>query len=379
MLGKSENILREGHQIKLLQSGYEYFAALYDGIASAKQSIHLQFYIYDDDETGYCVTDLLCKAAERGVAVEVAVDAFGSEDLSTESIIKLRQAGIQFKKFSPLFTTKGFHIGLRLHHKIALFDGQTALIGGINIANKYRGDAANIPWLDFAVEIKGPCVQDIEAVCKGIWQKNNVRKPKQIKFANGGMQARILQNDWLRRKIEISTAYRQAIRKADKEIVLVASYFLPGIRIRRLLKNARKRGVGITVLLGGVSDVQSVKRASNYLYGWLIRNGIKIYEWKPSVLHGKIAMVDGKWVTIGSYNINFLSDYGSIELNAEIADKEFATAVHRKIENIIAEGCEEITVEKYKQTSFLGLVLDWLSYQLIRTSFKIMFLLMKRE
>ncbi|MFN6081378.1 MAG: phospholipase D-like domain-containing protein, partial [Bacteroidota bacterium] len=115
------------------------------------------------------------------------------------------------------------------------------------------------------------------------------------------------------------------------------------------------------------------------LYGWLIRNGIKIYEWKPSVLHGKIAMVDGKWVTIGSYNINFLSDYGSIELNAEIADKEFATAVHRKIENIIAEGCEEITVEKYKQTSFLGLVLDWLSYQLIRTSFKIMFLLMKRE
>jgi cardiolipin synthase len=379
MLGKSGNILKEGHQIKLLQSGDEYFTALHEYIGSAKQSIHLQVYIYDDDETGHCVTDLLCKAAKRGVAVEVMVDAFGSGDLSAETITKLTQAGIRFKKFSPLFTTKGFHVGLRLHHKIALFDGQTALIGGINIANKYRGDAANIPWLDFAVEIKGPCTQDIEEVCKVIWQKNNVRKPKPIQSENGGMQARILQNDWLRRKIEISTAYRQAIRKADKEIVLVASYFLPGIRIRRLLKNARKRGVCITVLLGGVSDVQSVKRASNYLYGWLIRNGIKIYEWKPSVLHGKIALVDGKWVTIGSYNINFLSDYGSLELNAEIEDEEFASAVHRRIENVIAEGCEEITVEKYKQTSLCGIFLDWLSYQLIRTSFKIMYLLMKRE
>ncbi len=378
-MGKSGNILREGHQIKLLQSGDEYFTALYEHIGSAKQSIHLQVYIFDDDETGNCVTDLLCKAAKRGVAVEVVVDAFGSGDLSAETITKLKQAGIRFKKFSPLFTTKGFHVGLRLHHKIALFDGQTALIGGINIANKYRGDAATIPWLDFAVEIKGPCVQDIEEVCKVIWQKNNAPKPKQTEFENSGMQARILQNDWLRRKIEISTAYRQAIRKSDKEIVLVASYFLPGIRIRRLLKNARKRGVAITVLLGGVSDVQSVKRASNYLYRWLIRNGINIYEWKPSVLHGKIALVDGKWVTIGSYNINFLSDYGSLELNAEIADKEFASAVHKRIINVIAEGCEEITDEKYKQTSLCGMFLDWLSYQLIRTSFKIMFLLMKRE
>jgi cardiolipin synthase len=376
---QNKNILKPGHGIRLLQSGNEYFGTLCNYIQAAKQSIHLQVYIYDDDETGAEVTRLLCAAANRGVAIQVVVDAFGSGDLSEKTITEMKQAGIQFKKFSPLFTAKGFHIGLRLHHKIALFDEQTALIGGINIANKYRGDLANIPWLDFAVEIKGPCVHDIAAVCKGVWQKNNIRIPQLTEFVNSGMQARILQNDWLRRKIEISAAYRQAIRRADEEIILVASYFLPGIRIRRLLKNARKRGVGITVLLGGVSDVQSVKRASNYLYGWLIRNGIKIYEWKPSVLHGKIALVDGEWVNIGSYNINFLSDYGSIELNSEIADKEFASTVHSKINHIIAEGCEEITGEKYKQTSLWGLLLDWLSYQLIRTSFKMMFLLMKRE
>lgn len=374
------NKLKHGHQISLLQSGEPYFSALFAHIRQALFEIHIQVYIFDEDETGKEVIRLLIEAARKGVKVYVVVDAFGTDNLSEHTIHQMESEGIGFRKFSPLFTSSGFHVGRRLHHKIALFDCKTALVGGINIANKYHGTAEQQPWLDFAIEVNGPVVAELHEICLDIWQKKYEPPQHQPSVAQGGLYARTLQNDWLRRKVEISRTYRQAIRKADKELILVASYFLPGTRIRRLIKRAQKRGVNVTVLLGGVSDVPSVKRASNYLYGWLLRNQIRIYEWKPSVLHGKLAITDEKWMTIGSYNINFLSDYGSVELNIEIADEGFAKQTKALITRLMQSGCEEITVEKYqKRKSIFGMLLDWLSYQLIRTSFKIMFLLMRRE
>lgn len=340
----------------------------------------MQVYIFDEDETGKRVIQLLMDAARRGVNVFVVVDAFGTDQLSKGTIQEMQIDGIQFREFSPLFTSGGFHLGRRLHHKIALFDNEVALVGGINIADKYYGTPTQPPWLDFAVQIRGPVIAEIRDICMDIWQKSYEKVPAPKLGSKGGLRVRLIQNDWLRRKVEISGAYRQAIRRADKELILVASYFLPGIRIRHLLKRAQKRGVKITILLGGVSDVPSVQRASNYLYGWMLKNNITIYEWKPSVLHGKLAIADEKWVTIGSYNINFLSDYGSLELNVEVADKNFARQTREILRGLIAEGCEEITPDQYeKRRTVFGQVLDWISYQLIRTSFKLMFMLMRRE
>ncbi len=376
----SYHTFKSGHTIKLLQSGAPYFDRLFACISKATYEIHLQVYIFDEDETGKRVIQLLIDAARRGVKVFVVVDAFGTDQLSKETILKMQAYGIQFREFSPLFTSGGFHLGRRLHHKIALFDEEVALVGGINIADKYHGTATQTAWLDFAVEIRGPVIAEIRDICLDIWQKKYDKLPAPKIAAKGGLRVRLIQNDWLRRKVEISGAYRQTIRRADKELILVASYFLPGIRIRYLLKRAQKRGVKITILLGGVSDVPSVQRAGNYLYGWMLKNNITIYEWKPSVLHGKLAIADEKWVTIGSYNINFLSDYGSLELNVEVVDKNFARQTRQTLQELITEGCEEITPDQYeKRRTILGRILDWISYQLIRTSFKIMYLLMHRE
>ncbi|NTV47152.1 MAG: hypothetical protein HGB11_11665 [Chlorobiales bacterium] len=103
----------------------------------------------------------------------------------------------------------------------------------------------------------------------------------------------------------------------------MASYFLPGRNERKLLRNASRRGVDITIVLSAESDAPMFKRATNFLYRFILRNNIRLYEYLPSNLHAKVATVDGRWTTIGSYNLNHLSDYGSIEMNVNILDEKF--------------------------------------------------------
>lgn len=372
------------NEVKLLQSGDAYFSVLLNAIENAQTLIHLQVYIFDLDKTGNLVLDALKRAVQRGVKVFVVVDAYASEQLTLKTVKEWMSYGIYLKRFSPLKNKRGYGLGRRLHHKIVWVDGKVALIGGINIADKYSGYHGHKPWLDFAVEVNGPLLNEIRKVCEEILPRrvikripHRIHKSMQV-AANKGIVAGITKNDWLRSQVEISESYRAAIKHAENELTIVASYFLPGNRVRRLLRKATERGVHVKVVLVGVSDVPFVRPAMRYLYDWMFRQNIEIYEWQPSVLHGKLMVVDGRWTTIGSYNLNALSDYGSLELNVEINNDAFATQVNQFLQTEVLPHCTKITsIDFLKHKTIFNQFLRWLSYVGIRMLLRILFGLMQ--
>jgi cardiolipin synthase len=377
---------RSGHSIELLQSGESYFAACENVINGAKHFIHFQTYIVDDDETGRRFINSLIRAAKRGVKIYFLLDAFGGSSFTKDLIDKVEKAGILFRIFSPGLITKGFQFSLRLHHKVLLVDGEIAIIGGMNVANRYHGTSSMKEWLDFAILIKGPECAHVLFILKRLWNRAFIPKKERsreiihIPSYYADVKLKVLQNNWYRNKIEILKSYRSAIKHSRERMIMFSGYFLPGRNERKLLRNASRRGVDIKIVLAAESDAPVFRRATNFLYDFILRNNIKIYEYLPSNMHAKVATVDGRWSTIGSYNLNHLSDYGSIEMNVDILDSVFTEEFDRYLLAIIEKDCRQVIFEEYisRKTWFLRLI-DWFSYQMIRFLMRIMFLLSAKK
>lgn len=375
---------RSGNELEFLLGGEAYFTALLDVINQAKNLLMFQVYIFEEDSTGKMVAEALKAAAKRGVKIYVAVDSYGSKDLSRSFVADLRRHGIHFRFFSPL--PKRFYffrLGRRLHNKAVVADYKDALVGGINVADKYRGTDAQPPWLDFAVRVKGPVSFDLTQLCKRIHgnryfprRKRTAEKVEPLHF--GEARARLSLNDWWRRKNNINNSYKTAFRQAKESIVVVASYFLPSRGVRRALKYSARRGVKVIVMVPGESDIQTAKRAVRYLYRWLSRNNIRIFEWGGSILHGKLALVDQQWVTVGSYNLNHISEYSSIEMNVEVLDEGFASSVRETLTGL-REKCIPVPPDSFIKRNFVNRLLDWVSYVLSRWLMMFLFFLISRE
>ncbi|MGA2406859.1 MAG: phospholipase D-like domain-containing protein [Bacteroidales bacterium] len=383
----ARNDYKGGHYVELLQSGENFFAACEKAIDEARQYIHFQTYIVDDDEIGRRISNALIRAAERGVRVYFLLDAYGGSTFSKDLINDVEKAGILFRMFSPGLITKGFKLSLRLHHKVLLVDGDTAIVGGMNIANRYHGTKDLKKWLDFALLIKGPECAHVLLILKRLWNRAFILKKERSRETvhnplsyDDNVKVKVLQNNWYRNKIEILKSYRSALKHAQNRMIIFASYFLPGRNERRLLRNASRRGVNIIIVLSADSDEPVFKRATNFLYDFILRNNITIYEYLPSNLHAKVATVDGKWSTIGSYNMNHLSDYGSVEMNTDILDTKFAQKFEDLLLGIIENDCRQVTFKEYiKRKTWVFQLTDWFSYQMIRIMMRLMFLLTEKK
>jgi cardiolipin synthase A/B len=380
---RSRHNYTSGHSVELLQSGEEFFSATEKVIDEATQFIHFQTYIIDEDETGLRIINALIRATGRNVRVYLLLDAMGTSYLTGNLIKSIENAGILFRFFSPSFISNGFHLSLRLHHKVILVDGKMAIIGGMNIANRYYGTSDKKAWLDFALKIKGPECAHILNILKKSWNRTFLPGKERSREVvhhpvtyNDNIRLKALQNNWYRNKIEILRSYRSAIRHSHARMIMFSGYFLPGRNERHLLSNASRRGVDIKIVLSAESDAPVFKRATNFLYGFILRNKISIYEYLPSNLHAKVATVDGKWCTIGSYNLNHLSDYGSIELNVDICDSGFTHQFEKHLLNIIDKDCRQVTFEDFQRRStWISKLSDWFSYQMIRLLLRGMFLM----
>lgn len=378
---------QEKDEIRLVHSGNDYFDTLEAIINGAKHSIHFQTYIFDSDETGIQIAIALKKAASRGVNVSLVLDAFGSNSLSDYFTEELRNAKIEFRWFAPLFSMEAIRIGRRLHHKVIVADKKIALIGGINISDKYKGNPQQLPWLDYAVLIKGSICNEANEICLQILDKKfKIDKIRdRIKNTFNSYKGhehntfiKLRQNDRFRGKNEISKSYLRAIRNAQHSIILVSSYFLPGTQISHALKRASKRGVKVNIILSGISDVPILGKAAYHLYGSFLKNGITIYEWKRSVLHGKLALVDNEWATVGSFNLNHLSALSSIELNVDVKDNTFAKTLKEHLEGVITNGCEKIDYEIYlKNNTLIKRSVNFIAYFIMRTSMRFLALFPK--
>jgi cardiolipin synthase A/B len=365
----AEYNLTNRNKVQLIQGGREYFDFLIKLINGATQSIHLQTYIYDEDETGNEVTAALIEAAKRGVKVFMLVDKYGSQALSKETVERITDAGIFFRFFRALVKSKKFYLGRRLHHKVVVVDGCKSTVAGLNISNRYNDMPEAPAWMDWAVYIEGEASERLEDICKSRLRLRYARQvPKRAKTSvTNETKVRISVNDWVRRKRQIYRTYLEMFRDAKDEIIIMSAYFLPGRRFRRAIESAVKRGVKIKVVLTGNADVFMIKYAERFIYRWLFKNKIEVYEYTKSVLHGKMSVCDKEWVTVGSFNLNNLSAFASVELNADVFDKKFATGVHERLLQIIENDCVRVTERKFNnQFNFISQASHHAAYYLFR-------------
>ncbi len=361
--------------IRLVHSGSDYFNQMRLMISEAKHIIHLHVYIFESDETGTSIADELIIASKRGVKVYLLVDGYASQAVSKELIARLKGAGVNFKFFDPILKSKNFYFGRRLHQKVFVVDDYCSMVGGINITNRYNDMPGVKAWLDFALYCEGPISLKLSNNCWQTWNgflKNT--KPyhafeivENLKTDFKDVQIRMCVNDWVRGTVQISKSYVSILTYSSEKVILLSSYFLPGSIIRKSIKKAIKRGVKIKVIITGKSDVGISKKAERYMYDWLLRNNVEIYEYQNQILHGKIAVADKISVTVGSYNINDISALASMELNLDVHNNKFGENVDGVLENIIAKDCIQVTKEiVLKNKSIFHQFRLWVSYFSIR-------------
>jgi len=283
---------REPDQLALLDGGGEAYPAMLAAIDGARQSVYLEVYLFRLDATGLRFLAALVAAATRKLRVEVLIDGWGSSSNCAEIVAQLRAAGATARVHRPVGNVLAGLFG-RDHRKILLVDSTVAFVGGINIGDEYGGEADAPGWADLAARVSGPAAQDLALELAG--KKPLQRGKVQIRLSGVGTGRR------LRKR------YLKAIRGARRELWLAHGYFLPDRKLLRALSSAARRGVEVTVLLAGRSDVPFVPLATRHVHRLLLQGGVKIFEWSQTVLHAKAAVIDGEKLLVGSFNLDALS------------------------------------------------------------------------
>jgi len=320
-------------------------------IQNAKKSIHLQTYIFMMDNFGKLVHRELIQASKRGVKVYLIVDSVGSRLLNHKSEKELIDSGIHFLRFNRMQLKWLYSWGRRLHHKILLIDERESFVGGINVLASEFGEKV-APQLDFAIFLKGPVIARLTQYCQMIFKKTSIKKINFGPIAElppipGGVELKIMINDWVYRRWQITRQYNHLTKRAKNEITIINSYFFPRKKFMKQLVEAAKRGVHVRLVLPKFSDWPNYILASEYLYSYFLRNGVEIYLWKESFHHGKLATIDEKWATIGSFNLDYTSYQQNLEMNVNIYSEKFTADLKKDIEDIIQNGCEKLDAKKF--------------------------------
>ena len=365
-----------GNHVSLLASGAEFFPALLAAIDAARSEVRLETYIYEDDATGRRVAAALMRAAQRGVKVHVVVDGFGSPAFMGSIGKLLHESGVEVYVYRPelrLFRFKRHRLR-RLHRKLACIDARVAFVGGINIIDDLNPPGLAEPRFDYAVQVQGPLLTQLHRSMVRLWLVlhwvnlgKRYRPSRQLPHqprSDGDMEAALLLRDNFKHRREIEHAYLKAILTAREEIVIANAYFLPGNAFRRALRTAARRGIRITLLLEGRAEYRLQYYATLALYANLLDAGIRIFEYRKSYLHAKVAVVDRKWATVGSSNIDPFSLLLAREANVAVRDAGFAQALRASLEQAMNEGAVEVIEAQHLSRSrrFFG----WLAYGLLR-------------
>lgn len=366
------------NRLVLLRNGAEYFPALLQAIDGAEFEIHLQTYIYEVDDVGRTVADALKRAAARGVSVCLLLDGFGCKELPLAFTRELQAAGVEVLFFRPKispWTLKRNRLR-RLHRKVAAIDGRIAFVGGINIIDDMNTPGHTPPRVDYAVSVEGPLLVTIRASVRRLWRRTawaRLRRIDDSPFKGrvqpdkaGAMWAAYVIRDNVWHRTDIEDAYLAAIDSAEHEIIIANSYFLPGIRFRRALVAAARRGVRVVLLLQARVEYLLLHYASRALYEQLLNAGIEIYEYDKSFMHSKVAVIDSQWATVGSSNIDPFSLMLSNEANVVVGDRAFAAELRADLERAMQQGAHAVHLAQWQRRHWAARFTAWAVYGLIR-------------
>ena len=368
-----------GNELTLLQNGAAFFPQLCADIDAARHSVYLETYIFAADETGRTVAEALLHAAERGVAVRLLLDGFGSAELPGFFVDNLRKFGVEVQWFrreiSPFTLSRSRMRRLRrMHRKLAVIDGKVAFVGGINIIHDIPADLNfDAPRLDYVVRIQGELVGEVEAAMQHLWEMVSWAAFRKRVREKGWRSYRIRRHpesnvhlvlrDNVRHRRDIERAYLKAIAAAKHEVIVANAYFLPGRLFIRALVHAARRGVRVVVILQGKVEYRLQHYATLALYGRLLAAGVEIYEYHASYLHAKVAVVDGEWATVGSFNIDPFSLLLAREANLVVQDKDFAGDLRRSLMDSVKRDGRRVELAR---SNLLTRFFARLSYGLIR-------------
>jgi cardiolipin synthase len=350
------------NKLALLHCGAEFFPELEAACDSAVSEIYLETYIFADDPTARRIEEALIRAAKRHVRVHVITDWTGTGNTHTNKLReRLLAGGVQHRSFNPFFR-RGV---ARTHRKICVVDCKVAFLGGLNINDDLISDddsAVPLPaprW-DFGVRITGPLVAAIHEEVTIQWARlgkldlkqriERIRKLRttHVENVNAPAFAALVVRDNLRNRRTIQRAYMHALGHARESAWLANPYFAPGRRMRDALCRAAERGVDVTLLLG-VGQFKMQDAVARSYYPKLLEHGVKIYEYQKTQLHGKVAVVDDEWATVGSSNYDGFSLFVNQEANIVVKDAEFAHALRDHIRHGVEEAVP-IHAEEFRNT-----------------------------
>ncbi|WP_179403567.1 cardiolipin synthase ClsB [Burkholderia guangdongensis] len=387
-----------GNTVRLCEGGDAFFASLVARIDAAREQVALETYIFSHDAAGSRVSDALLRAAARGVRVRVITDGVGTERLPLFDT--WAASGIEHHIYNRyLFGRFGFS---RTHRKLAVVDRDLAYCGGINIVDDYDQNGTTLPFprWDFTVEMAGPVASDVLAAFELQWHRiESGHKPlAQYAAGVGGDAFPDTFRRWLRshrwikasalrsvsapsvafvardnvaNRRAIEKAYLAAIGRARHQVLLANPYFMPGRKLRRALSGAARRGVDVRILIGR-KEFAALDTAVPFLYHALLRAGVRIAEYDKTILHGKVAVIDDNWATVGSSNLDALSLMLNNEANVVLVRHDALTnALRDAILAAFADG-REIDPARYAARPLAERMLNWLAYTVYRAAMKVL-------
>lgn len=336
-----------GNSVELLCDGEGVLPRMLGAIDGARSQLAIEMYRFAADAVGSRFARALAEAARRGVQVRVLVDAAGSRDAPRGFFGWMRSRGIEVRGVNPLrrFFRRSPASGWRDHRKLLLADGETAFVGGLNLcreaAARSQGGGG---WHDAAVRLQGPLLGGLARSFEQAWSlESRFRCPPWRPFAippRAGPTSALLLESHAAGGGPFGRALRFAIRRSERSVWIANPYFLPPRSLRRELAHAARRGVDVRILVPARSDCPIVLWASQRSYAGFLRSGIRLFEWTPSMMHAKVAVVDGLWSTIGSYNLDPLSFFRNRELNVALLGPEAARQVEGMLSRDFARSVE---------------------------------------
>ncbi len=342
-LALSESPLVFGNKVTLLSDGQQGFAAFFQAISQATDSINLEYFILDNIVSGgVSLSDMLHQKLRAGVKVNMIYDSYGSRDTPADFFDQLRQAGARIIEFNPLDPFAS-HVGWapndRDHRKITVVDGRIGFTGGINMDKAYEnppstgvppdGNARKSYWRDVAIRIDGPAVAELQKLFFATWTD---QKGPDVAPANyfpplprqGVQTIRIIGSSPGNKQPLYFASLMAAIGNARHRIWGCSGYFVPPHEEREALAKAASNGIDVRIITPAFSDVESAVFAARAAYGDLLEAGAKIYEIRDAVLHAKIAVVDDTWTVVGSSNLDRRSIVFNNEVDAVILGRDTA-------------------------------------------------------
>jgi cardiolipin synthase len=341
---------RADTRLRLLENGEAFFPRVFEAIAGARREVLVETFILFEDKVGLALQRHLVEAAARGVRVDLTVDGYGSPAFSPGFVAALADAGVRLHAFDPHRPLLGMrmHVFRRLHRKLAVVDGERAFVGGINFSADHLDDFGPEAKQDYAVEAEGPVAATIRGfmldALRGDGTGEGWRPPRtDVAGAGDDCGTRFVVRDNRDRSRDIERAYREAIRGAQREVLVANAYFFPGYGFLRDLRRAARRGVEVTLVLQGEPDTKLARTAARMLYRHLADAGVRLHEYCRRPFHGKVAVIDGEWATVGSSNLDPLSLSLNLEANLVVArDPAFASSLRERLLRLVREDCRPV-------------------------------------